>query len=144
MCETFNNSCHKLSDFPLTLLQLKLPPKHSVIMCSVWVSHPNTSARCKYSPTSASITTHHKSPLLLYHLCVTAHCSSKSVRNNVSGVRFLHKQVGLAPEVLDSLPVACQLRSVDLSMCTSHTGGSPELLHSLCLLTISLGYWGQP
>ena len=42
-----------------------------------------------------------------------------SVRNYVSDDRFLHKQLDLAPEALDSFPVPCLLRTADVSICTS-------------------------
>ena len=42
------------------------------------------------------------------HLITTV-SSSNSVCNYISGIRFLHKQHGLAPEALASFPVQCLL-----------------------------------
>ena len=44
--------------------------------------------------------------------------SAHSVRNYVSGVRTLHKEMGLTPAALDSFQVSCLLRAADISMRT--------------------------
>ena len=45
--------------------------------------------------------------------------SPTSVRNYVSGIRFLHKEIGLTPTALDSFPLTCLLRAENLTMRTS-------------------------
>ena len=55
--------------------------------------------------------------LYITHLS-TVFTSSRSVRNYVSGVRFLHKQLSLTPETVESFPVQCLLRAADLTMRT--------------------------
>ena len=42
--------------------------------------------------------------------------SSASVHNYISRVRFMHRELGLIPEVLDSFPVASLLRAADITM----------------------------
>ena len=46
----------------------------------------------------------------------TVFTSSRSVRNYVSGVRFLHKQLDLTPEAVESFPVQCLLQAAELTM----------------------------
>ena len=45
----------------------------------------------------------------------TQFTSSKSTHNSVSRVHFLHNQLGLTPEVLDSFLVTSLLRVADLT-----------------------------
>ena len=59
----------------------------------------------------------------------TKFTSSKSVRNYASGVRFLHKQLGLALELLDSFPVSYLLRAADHTMRTRPLWCLPILPH---------------
>ena len=42
--------------------------------------------------------------------------SARSVCNYISGIRFLHKELGLAPVSLDSFPVILLLRAADITM----------------------------
>ena len=71
--------------------------------------------------------------------------SSCSVRNYVSGIRVLHRQLGLSPMALDSFQVQSLLRAADISMRTPPLRCLPilpDILHHLCLLTPSLGPLG--
>ena len=73
--------------------------------------------------------------------------SSKSIRNYVSKVRFLHKQLSLVLESLDSFPVSSLLRAADLTMRTAlfqHLAFLSHLLTKLCQLSSSLGSLGPP
>ena len=72
--------------------------------------------------------------------------SAKCVWNYVSRVRFLHMQLGLASEALDSFPVSSLLRTVDLTMRTLPRllPILPHLLTQLCHLLSSLGSLGPP
>ena len=78
------------------------------------------------------------------HLSATF-TSSMSIRNYVSMVQFLHKQLGLAPEALDSFPVSSLLRVADLTMRYPPLRWLPILPHlltQLCQLSTSLGSMG--
>ena len=71
--------------------------------------------------------------------------SSKRMHNYISGVRFLHKQLGLAPEALDSVPVALLLRATGITIRTlplRHIPILPDLLLHLCALISSLEPFG--
>ena len=78
------------------------------------------------------------SPSTLYyfitHLSATF-SSSKSIRNYVSRVRFLHKHLGLSLKVLDSFQVSSLMWAADLNMhlcnaCPSCPTSSPSLASS--------------
>ena len=58
-----------------------------------------------------------------------------SVRNYVSGVKFLYMQLGLILEALDSFPVNCLLRTADLTLLGCHHCTSYQF--SLAYFTIS-------
>ena len=60
--------------------------------------------------------------------------SSKSVRNYISRVKFLHKQLGLGLEVLNRFPVASLLRAEELTMRTIPIHQRPILPHLLTQL----------
>ena len=80
------------------------------------------------------------------HLSATFR-SSKSVRNYESGVLFLHKEPGLAPEALDSFPVSSLPYAADLTMRSLPLCQLPIILHlltQLCKLSTSLGSLGPP
>ena len=78
------------------------------------------------------------------HLSHTFH-SPASVRNYLSGVRFLHKSQGLPLPSLDSFHITSLLRAVSLTMRTPPLRRLPilpRLLHKLCSLCSSLGDLG--
>ena len=57
------------------------------------------------------------STVFLYITHLTRHfLSAHSIRNYVSGVRTLHKEVGLTPAALQSFQVSCLLWGADISM----------------------------
>ena len=68
---------------------------------------------------------------------------AKTVRNYISAVRFIHRQMGLTPEASNSFPINCLLRAADLTARTPplcHLPILPTLLHKLlCSLISSLG-----
>jgi hypothetical protein len=69
--------------------------------------------------------------------------SARSVRNYVSGVRFMHKALGLQACPLNSFLLATMLRAEDLTLRNpSHIKLTitPRLLHKLCLVTFQLGH----
>ena len=72
-----------------------------------------------------------------YITYLTQHCkSASSVRNYISGVRFLHKELGLTPDNVDSSPVSSLLRPGDITTRVPplrHLPILPTLLHQLCL-----------
>ena len=71
--------------------------------------------------------------------------STCSIYNYMYGVRFLHKEVGLARDSLDSFPVTALLRAADITMRVHpcrHLPILPTLLLQLCQLTFSLGALG--
>ena len=73
--------------------------------------------------------------------------SAQSIRNYVSGVSSLHKQLGRLAPALTSYPVATLLRAVDLTLRTPprrRLPVTPQLLTSLVLLTKTLGALGPP
>ena len=51
------------------------------------------------------------------HLTTTCFSSAKSIRNYICGVRFLHKQLSLTPEGLDSFP-CCVYSRLPILTCT--------------------------
>ena len=136
MClRTSNNSCHKRSDFPLTLSQLKaatqaLAGHHSK------PPHPGTATHPLLPSLQLAI---HQPIMLLYHLHVlTASCHQKVSTTISPG----NNQVGLAMEASYSFSVSCLLSAVGLSMCTPPRRWLPilrELIHHLCLLIASPG-----
>ena len=68
--------------------------------------------------------------------------SSKNVHNYISGVRFLHRQLGLTPEAIDSVSVISLLHAASITTKTPPLRclpTLPHLLHRLCLLTSTLG-----
>ena len=68
--------------------------------------------------------------------------SARSVRNYVSGVNFLHKQLGIPAQHLHSFPMSCMLRDADLTMWVPPLHRLPilpGLLHQLCSLADDLG-----
>ena len=76
----------------------------------------------------------------------TAFSSPKGVRNYVSVDRFLHKQLGMAPDALDTFLVYCLLRAADLTMQTPPLHCVPILPHllmHLCGLSSYLGSLGS-
>ena len=82
--------------------------------------------------------------LYITHLS-TVLTSSRSIRNYIFGVRFLHKQLDLTPEAVESFPVQCLLRAVDLTMRTPPRRKLPILPHlvtQLCGLPACLGSLG--
>ena len=71
--------------------------------------------------------------------------SARSVRNYVSGIRFMHKSLNIKSPALDSFPVSCLLRAVDLSLHTPTCRRLPiipHLLHQLCQLCDHLAEFG--
>ena len=67
------------------------------------------------------------------------------MRNNVSRVHFLHRQLGLTPEAFNSFHVMSLLRAVDVTMRTPPLRQLPifpHLLTQLCQLSGSLGSLG--
>ena len=71
--------------------------------------------------------------------------SPASVCNYLSGVRFIHKQLGLSPTSLHSFPVTSLLRGASITMRTPPLRLLPilpQLLHQLCTLSSSLGALG--
>ena len=68
----------------------------------------------------------------------TTFTSTNSVCNYVSGVRFPHKQLCLAPESLD-FSVMCLLRADDLTMCTHTTLSAHPCVTQRCQLSSSMG-----
>ena len=69
----------------------------------------------------------------------------KSVRNYISGVYFLHKQLGREAVAMDSVPVTSLLQAAELSMRTQqlrHLPILPNLLHQLCSLVDNLRQLG--
>ena len=72
---------------------------------------------------------------------------SASIRNYISGVRILHKELGLIPESLNSFPVVSQLRAADITMRTPPLRWLPifpVVLDQSCLLSSSLGALAPP
>ena len=72
--------------------------------------------------------------------------ASRSVRNYVSGIIILHRDLGLSPIAQDSFQVNTLLRASDISMRTPPLRClpiQPSLLHCLCLLTSSLSPLGS-
>ena len=71
--------------------------------------------------------------------------SAASVRNYVSGIRTMHKQLGLTAHSLDSYPIACLLRAADLTMRRPPLRRlpiTPHLLTQLCVMCDSAGPLG--
>ena len=71
--------------------------------------------------------------------------SARSVRNYISGIRTLHKQMCLDPPSLNSFPVHTLLRAADLSMRTPPNRRlpiTPRLLAQLCELCKEIGAIG--
>ena len=71
--------------------------------------------------------------------------AAKRIRNYFSEVRFLHRQLGLTHEVLDSFAVNCLLHAADLTMSTlllCHLPIVPTRLNNLCSLTSSISMLG--
>ena len=84
---------------------------------------------------------------LCYYIAhLTTHFTSgKSMCNYISGVWFLHKQLGLAQEALDSFPITSLLRTADLTMQAHplhHLPVLPYLICQLYLLPSTLGPLG--
>ena len=68
--------------------------------------------------------------------------SARSIHNYVSGVRTLHKGMGLTPAALESFQVSCLLPAANISMRTPPLQCLPilpPLLHRLCSITPILG-----
>ena len=71
--------------------------------------------------------------------------SPKNMRNCVSGIMFLHREIGLTPAALGSFQVTCTLRAADLIKRTSLHQYLPVLSHLiqwLCTLSSSVGDLG--
>jgi hypothetical protein len=71
--------------------------------------------------------------------------SARSVRNYLSGVRFMHKTLALPPPPTDSFPVMTMLRAADLMLRTPPKRMLPitaMLLHRLCQATRRSGRMG--
>ena len=69
--------------------------------------------------------------------------SACSIRNYVSGVRTLHKEMGLTPAALESFQVSCLFREADISMQTPPLQRLPILPHCSIASAPSLPAW-QP
>ena len=83
------------------------------------------------------------SATLCYYITLLTHQfqSPKSIHNYISKIRFLHKQLRLTLEAIDSAPLISLLKAADIIMRTSllrHLHIRPDLLHHLYLLTTSL------
>jgi hypothetical protein len=75
----------------------------------------------------------------------TKFTSAASVRNYVSGVAFMHKQLGGQAPAITSFPVTTLLCAVDLSLRTPPQRKQPiypALLHKLCRLCDLIGSFG--
>jgi hypothetical protein len=71
--------------------------------------------------------------------------SAQSVHNYVSGIRTMHRSIGLEAAALDSYPVACLLRASKISMRRAPHCVLPistQLLIRLCQLCDSAGPLG--
>lgn len=71
--------------------------------------------------------------------------AANSVRNYISGIRFLHKQCGSDFQALDSFQVSCLLRATDMALRRPPNRKAPltpELLTQLVALTPQLGELG--
>jgi len=71
--------------------------------------------------------------------------SSNSVRNYVSGVKFLHNSSGAKCQALESFPIMCLLRATDTALrAPPHRKApiTPKLLAQLVHLTQDLGFLG--
>ena len=88
--------------------------------------HPGTTANyARQAQPYIRLCDHYQFPFILPSVATmcfyvthlsTAFSSTRSIRNYISGVRFLHNQLGAAPEAVDSFPVQCLLRIEDLTM----------------------------
>ena len=83
------------------------------------------------------------SPLCCYITFVTHRFTlASSIGNYVSGVTFVHKELGLQAQELHSFPVSCMLKVPDLTMQVQPLHLLPilpGLLHQLCSLADDLG-----
>ena len=61
--------------------------------------------------------------LLIYHISHLPIPITKEHPNYISRVRFLHKQLGLTPQALDSFPITPLQRAADIT-CTHHHSGT--------------------
>ena len=71
--------------------------------------------------------------------------SARSVRNYVSGIRFMHKSLGLTPPATDTFQVSTMLRAADIMLRNPPRRVLPitaTLLHKLCTLSLSMGDMG--
>ena len=94
-----------------------------------------------YRPVNPSTST------LAYYITHLANkfTSAASVRNYVSGVAFMHKQLGVEAPAITSFPVTTLLRAVDLTLRTPPQRKQPiypALLHKLCRLCDMIGTFG--
>ena len=71
--------------------------------------------------------------------------SAHSIRNYISGVRTLHKEIGVTPVTMETFQVSCLLWAADIFMRMPPLQGLPilpPLFHHLCIITPSLGALG--
>lgn len=76
----------------------------------------------------------HPAPAIIcYYMThlTTRFTTANSIYNYVSGIQFLHKQLGQALKALDSFPVMSLLGAVDLTMSTPLLHHLPILPHLL-------------
>ena len=120
---TSNNFSPLLSDYHLTLPQLQLALHHlaSQSFCAGIVKN-----HIQHSSTCINLCDHYSLPFInssistitCYITYLTQHFQSAcNVRNYISGVRFLNKELGLAPDSLESFPVIALLQAADITMC---------------------------
>ena len=86
------------------------------------------------------------STLCCYITHLTCHVqSSKSVHNYISGVRFLHRQLGLTSTAIDSFPVISLPHVEDITMCTHHHPSTSPSSHTFFIISVSSSpAWGHP
>ena len=141
-------SCNLLPEYPLTFTQLRV----ATHQLAAQAYRPGTSRnQVQQASTFIKFCDHYHLPFInpsmsticCYITHLTHHFkSSASVRNYLSGVRFLHKQLGLTTESLDSFPVTSLLRAARITMRTPPLGGCPSSLPCFFNCAISLHAWG--
>ena len=92
--------------------------------------------------TSCNSSIHPSSTLCYYITHLTSQFqSAKIMWNYISRVRFLHKQLSLTLEAINSFTITSLLHAIDITLRTPPLGCLPilpHLLHQLCLLTTRL------
>ena len=117
-CHSIIAGCHKvfqfITDYPLTLQPLVNTTKAYKLDNQVF--RPGINANCLHQAQPVIQFFNHYDLQVINPSTARHFTSCNSIRNYISGVRFLDRKLDWATEALDSFPVACLLKAADVSM----------------------------